>query len=186
MIEVPNAFTAEECQSIIDLGRSSPMEYGEVYQLSRIGKVIPQVRTAKIRTISPEECQWAFDRMWKVARDANLPYTFDELPTMQFSEYTGAERGSFVLHVDQNAMSKAESIRIITGIVQLSDPKDYEGAEVTTGETEMTQSICSNARGCAIFFPSTMLHQVRPAIRGVRYSLVAWFMGPNPRLSVSH
>ncbi len=35
MLELPNAFTAEECQSIIDLGLSQDLAFGEVYTLDK-------------------------------------------------------------------------------------------------------------------------------------------------------
>ena len=35
-----------------------------------------------------------------------------------------------------------------------------------------------STKGSIIFFPSFMPHQVAPVTEGVRYSLVAWFVGP--------
>ena len=32
--------------------------------------------------------------------------------------------------------------------------------------------------GYIIIFPSFMVHRVKPVTRGVRYSLVSWFVGP--------
>ena len=33
-------------------------------------------------------------------------------------------------------------------------------------------------RGTAIFFPSYVLHEVKPVTKGLRYSLVIWVTGP--------
>ena len=35
-----------------------------------------------------------------------------------------------------------------------------------------------NKAGSIIVFPSDMEHRVAPVIKGVRYSLVVWFLGP--------
>lgn len=182
MIELPNAFTAEECQSIIDLGLSQDLAFGEVYTLDKKdGKIRADMRESRVRNIYPPEGQWIFDRIWKIAEQANVLEGVTELTYLQFTEYKAEYNGQFLLHVDQNPTSVSKMMRVVSCVVQLSDPKDYDGAELTVGETDTRQCFASKARGNAVFFPSTMLHQVRPTIAGTRYSLVAWLCGPNPR-----
>jgi PKHD-type hydroxylase len=61
--------------------------------------------------------------------------------------------------------------------VQLSEPEDYEGGSLLlyNGEEPMT---LPKTRGTGLFFPSYSLHEVTPVTKGIRYSLVAWFLGP--------
>ena len=75
-------------------------------------------------------------------------------------------------------------IRKISGIVQLSDPKDYKG-----GDLEIQPRMHEDARhtikttkhfkprGSVIIFPSHLWHRVKPVTKGTRYSLVIWSLG---------
>jgi len=52
---------------------------------------------------------------------------------------------------------------------------DYEGGDlILYGAGKVKQEI-----GSMVFFPSFLLHEVRPVTKGTRYSLVVWFLG-NP------
>jgi|TARA_R100001440_G_scaffold12492_2_gene22269 PKHD-type hydroxylase len=75
-------------------------------------------------------------------------------------------------------------IRKISGIVQLSDPKDYKGGELEIQprmHADPTHVIQTKKhfkpRGSIIIFPSHLWHRVKPVTKGTRYSLVIWSLG---------
>ena len=51
---------------------------------------------------------------------------------------------------------------------------DYEGGAFEFVDEEVTDL----GTGSIIVFPSFLMHKVSPVTKGVRYSLVAWFVGP--------
>ena len=50
---------------------------------------------------------------------------------------------------------------------------DFEG-----GDFEIYGEESELPKGSVIVFPSFIEHRVAPVIKGTRYSLVAWFVGP--------
>ena len=62
-------------------------------------------------------------------------------------------------------------------VIQLSDPKDYEGGifefEDTLPKLENFQT-----RGSVLVFPSYLRHRVTKITKGERKSLVNWLEGP--------
>ena len=64
--------------------------------------------------------------------------------------------------------------------MQVSDPDTYDG-----GDLELFYKakpiIADRTRGAVVAFPSFVMHRVTPVTRGVRYSLVAWVVGPRWR-----
>jgi PKHD-type hydroxylase len=49
--------------------------------------------------------------------------------------------------------------------------KDYPSPESKIATVE-------SSKGSVIVFPSDVYHRVKPVTKGIRYSLVAWFLGP--------
>ena len=76
-------------------------------------------------------------------------------------------------------------IRKLSNVVQLTDPKEYEGGEL---EFDFRQNDPDKKRkpqiakeiapkGSIIVFPSFVWHRVKPITKGLRYSLVNWNLG---------
>jgi len=59
---------------------------------------------------------------------------------------------------------------------------NYEGGEFQFATIENEECKIStpefNKIGMIIVFPSDMEHRVAPVTKGIRYSLVVWFLGP--------
>lgn len=72
------------------------------------------------------------------------------------------------------------SSRKLCFIVQLSDPKSYEGGDVVLHNTP-PQTEGFRAQGTVIVFPSYWLHKVTPVKKGTRHSIVGWIHGHNFR-----
>ena len=68
-------------------------------------------------------------------------------------------------------------------VIQLSDPKDYEGGILQLYSQRHPEPPREELqqRGSIIVFPSFLKHRVIPVTRGIRYSLVGWIEGPQFR-----
>ena len=65
-------------------------------------------------------------------------------------------------------------MRKISLVVFLSDTKDYDGGDFEFQEEAKIPA----EKGSILIFPSFLSHRVTPVTRGLRYSLVNWFIGP--------
>jgi PKHD-type hydroxylase len=68
----------------------------------------------------------------------------------------------------------------LSGIITLSDPKDYTGGEleIKTSENKIIK-IGKQPRGTMMVFPSFLQHRVKPVTSGTRHTLVMWARGEN-------
>jgi PKHD-type hydroxylase len=145
------------------------------------------IRRSTTAWVVPEdETWWIYEKLAAVAEKANRRYGFDLDgfgEDLQFTTYD--QRGSFYSW-HQDGLDGNVSGRKLSLVVQLSDPEDYDGAELQFFDvaedydadelaafTELTR-----ARGTVVAFPSFEYHRVLPLRRGVRRSLVAWVSGP--------
>ena len=55
---------------------------------------------------------------------------------------------------------------------------DFEGGEFQIRGLQKDQQVPPLKEGSIIVFPSFIDHRIKPVTKGVRYSLVAWFLGP--------
>ena len=111
---------------------------------------------------------------------ANKAFGIDVTPQweIQYTEYN--EDGSFYgLHHDIDWNSNHSFDRKISISILLSDPKDFDGGELTF--SEITNEGIDWQKGSVLCFPSYLQHSVSPVTRGTRKSLVAWFSGPRWR-----
>ena len=68
-------------------------------------------------------------------------------------------------------ISERNKQRLKTLIIQLSD--GYKGGELIVWDKE--EVICDSTKGNMILFPSKLLHEARPVLSGIRYSM-AYFL----------
>lgn len=96
---------------------------------------------------------------------------------LQFTEYHATAGGHYDWHEDSSAVMKKPMDRKLSFVIQLSDPKDYDG-----GTFELAgDTLPANAyrqQGDALIFRSALRHRVAPVTRGTRYSFVTWVHGP--------
>jgi PKHD-type hydroxylase len=175
-----NVFTEEECQRIIGLGLSSSLEVG----LSPGLKVDINRRMSMVRFLySAEDNYWIFSRLWDTVKLIPHGEHITTLNFVQFTEYDAEYGGHFGLHKDTEHFYHATNVtnlkRKVTCVIQLSDGHLYEGGDLVLYPTKKQEPITGHRdRGCAIMFPSNMVHEAKKVTSGVRYSLVAWFEGP--------
>ena len=176
---VLNVFSEEECQRIIALGLSKPLEVGYAPGMM----IDPDHRSSMIRFMYLlEEKQWIFERLWKLVNDTYPDIGVDTLNFLQFTEYKSEYGGHFEWHRDTEVFyHPTDTINLkrkLTVVIQLSDPNLYDGGDLEFVSQKGELSTIQRCRGCAILFPSRMLHRANKVTSGIRYSLVAWFEGP--------
>jgi PKHD-type hydroxylase len=170
-----NLFTPEECDMIIS--------DCNVYNLMR-GQVIgnsnhESVRDSDITWITPQKnFEWMYNRLTGAVVSLNDRYFGFDLwgfgESLQFTKYE-APAGKYDSHVD---CSLNASIRKLSIVLQLSDPKDYEGGDFEIIDQNDPEKLL-RSRGTLLAFPSFTMHRVTPVTQGTRYSLVGWITGPS-------
>lgn len=173
-------FTDKQIENIIVLGKRLGVKRSET---GGEGENCLHVRRSFTSWIAPNpETSWIFKTLTDVALANNQKYwNFDleKIEKLQFTQYLSEENGTYHAHIDPMDWSMPHN-RKLSMSLQLSDPKDYEGGELKL-HTSVNPTIISKQKGMMVFFPSYTLHEVTPVTKGERYSLVAWFHGPNMR-----
>jgi len=168
------AFTPEECQKIIDYANGFKKINAGVSNKSELNN---KIRESKVVWITPDsDVGWVYQRMTDVITKLNAGYfnfdLFGFTEGFQFTEYN-APSGYYGKHVDSMFNG---TVRKLSFVLQLSDPKDYEGGELQIHLCG-TPDVMKKEQGTLIVFPSPTLHEVTPITEGRRYSLVGWITG---------
>lgn len=180
-------FNPDECDKIIEIGKSgresSPLAYGitgdggaEELDFDKYAKV--RISPVSWLRSDVDDNRWIWERIAGAVTSINnqfFNYELNEIQSLQFTAYDSEEKGFYGKHIDM--MYKSNGTRKLSLSVQLSNEGDYEGGSLLlyTGEDPLT---LPKTRGSGFFFPSYTLHEVTPVTKGIRYSLVAWFLGP--------
>ena len=174
-----NVFTPEECDNIIQYGKTKQLYDGKIGFHDEI-QVNTNIRDSKIVFLHPcQETNWIYRKLTDVVVSLNNQYFNFDLwgfsENIQFAEYQ-APGGKYDAHVDR---SYHNMIRKLSIVVQLTDESEYDGGdfEIIDSDINNPTKLMRN-RGCILAFPSWQLHRVTPVIRGTRHSLVSWISGP--------
>jgi PKHD-type hydroxylase len=167
-----DAFTADECDSIIDIGTRRGFMNAETG-----GRSGQERRNSQIRFLMPSgETGWMFRRMASVIEAVNPFFQFDLTVMNEGIQFTRYESpgSKYDWHSDYGP---GMTTRKLSLTVQLTDPDDYDGGELELNP-EGNPLTMDKVRGRAFAFPSWTLHRVKPVTKGVRHSLVVWVAGP--------
>ena len=136
--------------------------------------------------------QWVYDLtfpyMYEANKKAGWNLNMKAAESMQITRYK--KGGFYAFHKDGNAdhLSAYDKpgnsfmhghVRKISMSIILND--NFEGGAfefAIYGKEQCTITPIEAKAGDIIFFPSGMEHRVAPVTKGVRYSLVNWFVGP--------
>ena len=169
-------FTPEQCQLIINAGRSEKQETAQVGGGAK-GTIDTKVRTSHISWIPfkkmPEMYKTIETLMLKTN---NNHFGFDNMQLTEPAQYTEYPEGGFYdWHIDSDVEGKNEPpVRKISMTCLLSHESEFEGGGL---ELMSDGKIARPKQGNAIFFASYIRHRVVPISKGVRKSLVMWFGG---------
>jgi PKHD-type hydroxylase len=167
------AFTEEQLNWINNLKNLFPIE-----KANTTGPTEDSVRNSHIRWIDyNEKSAWLYKHLSELIQTANnemwnfdISYIDDSI---QYTEYHD-NGGHYDWHLDVGMYPVNH--RKISVTIQLSDPDDYEGGDFEV-MTSSIPDIAPRKKGCAILFPSYLLHRVTPVTKGIRKSLVIWVNG---------
>jgi PKHD-type hydroxylase len=157
-------------------------------------KLIPGVdKKARISDIVWVREQWIYNTIWPFMEGANeragWKYDIRSAESMQITRYK--KGGFYYFHKDGrgdhlSAYDEPDNkfrhgyVRKLSMTVLLNE--NYEGGEFqfATLEKEKCEIVTPefNKKGSIIVFPSDAEHRVAPVTKGIRYSLVIWFLGP--------
>ena len=166
-----NAFSKEECQTIINIAKDKGLIKGKT-------KGESDVRDSKISWLYPVDgIDWVFRRVTDITLNLNERFFKFDLfglnEGFQFTNYE-APSGKYGKHVDRAINSPVRKLSIS---IQLTNPEEYEGGELKLYDGEEEGTVMDKAQGTLILFPSYVLHEVMPVTKGERNSLVTWVTG---------
>ena len=172
-------FTPEQCQMIINAGRSEPKINASVGSDKGIkgGVIDTKTRTSHISWIPFKKMKEMYKDIEKIMKATNSNhFGFDGMQLTEMAQYTEYPEGGFYeWHVDNDVNFQHEPpVRKISMTCLLSPENEFEGGDLELVKEGQRASL---KQGHAIFFASFIRHRVSPVIRGNRKSLVMWFGG---------
>jgi len=172
-------FTPEQCQMIINAGRSEPKQDAEVGSKKGIkgGVVDTKTRTSHISWIPFKKMVDMYKDIEKMMKATNgNHFGFENMQLTEPAQYTEYPKGGFYdWHIDNDVNFQHEPpVRKISMTCLLSPESEFEGGDL---ELMSEDKIAKLKQGHAVFFASFIRHRVKPVVRGNRKSLVMWFGG---------
>jgi len=169
-----DAFTADECRRIIELGKSAPKLESLVEDHRR-----EEYRAGQVAWIGPQpDAVWLYHKLAVLFSEVNSLFNFELLGLLDPLQFTVYGPGHhFGWHMDVG--SGAASLRKLSMTVQLTDGSQYEGGDLEFHDDPGRPQ--RRGIGTATVFPSFVAHRVAPVAAGMRHSLVAWACGPSFR-----
>ena len=171
---VRNMLQADECDEVMTKMKKLPINTATTlagvqrdYRNSMI-KWVPQYNTS--------EWKWLYYRIWKwakIANDDNWHFEiqgFKDAP--QYTEYSHKDKGHYDWH--QDCGGEGIDHRKISMSLILEECTKGGELEFKAGRNSTPVQL---TKGDAVFFPSWLLHRVKPVIAGDRTSLVSWISG---------
>ena len=171
-------FTPEQCQLIINAGRSEPVQNGQVGGGDK-GVVDTKTRTSHISWIPFNKMPEMYSTLEQIVNKTNNNhFGFDGIKITEQAQYTEYPSGGFYdWHIDSDIVGMNEPpVRKISMTCLLSHESEFEGGGL---ELMSDGKIARPKQGQAIFFASYIRHRVIPITKGIRKSLVMWFGGPS-------
>ena len=154
-------------------------------------------KKTRISDVAWTNDQWVYDLIWPFLMEANeqAGWRYD-ITSAESSQITRYKKGGFYTwHRDgfNDHLSKYnepgnafvhDKVRKLSMSILLND--SFEGGEFEVmsynkGKSSVEKPFKSHTQGDVIVFPSSLEHRVAPVTKGVRYSLVTWFLGPPMR-----
>jgi len=171
-------FTPEQCQLIINAGRSEPVQDGQVGG-GAAGVVDTKTRTSHISWIPFNKMPEMYSTLEQIVNKTNNNhFGFEGVKITEQAQYTEYPAGGFYdWHIDSDIIGMNEPpVRKISMTCLLSHESEFEGGGL---ELMSDGKIARPKQGQAIFFASYIRHRVIPITKGIRKSLVMWFGGPS-------
>jgi PKHD-type hydroxylase len=183
IIVAKNALSPQLCEQIINLQKNEYLSKGSVGD----GSVNKEVRNSEVCFLYGSVKYFdIYKNIIDLVNKVNDEfYKFDlvEPETFQLTKYDEKNQGFYKPHEDGfYDNTDNHTVRKLSMSAQLTSPEYYEGGELEF-PNDKEKFIYEDAKeqGTVVFFPSYLKHGVQPVTKGIRYSLVSWFLGPNFR-----
>ena len=184
IIVAKNAIKPEICNAIVDLAKPYFKE-AQSGGLGGKGGSNHNIRRSEIFWIDSFVQHFEiYKPIIELVRDVNQQfYGFDLInpEALQVTKYDEKNQGFYKPHIDgvYDEVPKDGIVRKLSMSLQLTSPEYYEGGRFQfPDDSEKFKEEDSLAQGTVIFFPSYLKHGVTPVTKGIRYSLVCWWLGP--------
>lgn len=190
---IPEAFTPEECQNIIDTALATWREYeGHI----SLGKPDSDSNNAALdrdyrhsTIFEPRQpAEWLYQRILGTITNVNNQpngYGFDivglaEAPNMMRYEAASVSKdgkaGKYDWHMDLSSDPLTSTRKISYSI--LLNGGQYEGGLLSFLVNQEPRTFCDQKKaGTMVIFPSYIMHSVSEVTSGTRYALVGWVHG---------
>jgi len=169
-------FTPQQCQMIIEAGKSQPKQVGQIKENEK-AVIDTETRTSHISWIPFKKMNDMYKDIQRIMKTTNgNHFGFDGMAITEMAQYTEYLEGGFYnWHVDSAVNFAHEpAVRKISMTLLLSPESEFEGGDL---ELMKEGKVAKLKQGQAIFFASFIRHRVTPIIKGNRKSLVMWFGG---------
>jgi PKHD-type hydroxylase len=173
-LSYPELFSSEECDLIIKTLEDNYIQSNTTIKNLELNNDIRKTKAFSLN--GKVEIESEIERRIKEVANMfnNKYYQFDldgSTDKIQYLDYT--KGGHYDWHPDVG--TESFSRRKLTAVVQLTNPKDYEGGELEFFNFEKDDAL--KQQGTIIIFSAFTYHKVNPIISGKRNSLVTWFNG---------
>jgi PKHD-type hydroxylase len=181
----PKVLKPEFCDKIIEIGKEKTQQKAEIADKNL------DLRNS---TIAWMQDLWLYETIEPFIQQANVQAGWN-------FEWMGSESCQFTIykenqHYDWHQDSHYEpynkpgtpehnTIRKLSVTVSLEDGDNYEGGNLefdlrnrSDSKSNVLVADQARAKGSIIVFPSFVWHRVTPVLKGTRYSLVIWSIGP--------
>ena len=178
-----NEISHKICKKLIKLGKGK-WDQAQTFGSRDKNKSIDNIRKSDIVWIND---QWVYDLIWNYMLAANeragWNYNIVAAESCQVTRYT--KDGFYSWHKDGMGSHKevhnnpdSEFLHNNTRKLSMSVilNSDFEGGDIEI--RDLDDKIPRLGEGSVIVFPSFISHRVVPVTKGVRYSLITWFVGP--------
>lgn len=168
-------FTPEQCNKIIETGRSQPKRTGTIGLGDNIKD--DKTRLSHVSWIPFGMLEPMYRQLEIVMHRTNLNhFGFDGMRLTEQAQYTEySDGGYYNWHMDSAVSCEKEPpVRKISMSLLLNHESEFQGGELELIEPNKKVFI---KQGQGIFFASFLNHRVLPVTKGVRKSLVVWFGG---------
>tara|TARA_R110000824_G_scaffold395778_2_gene596695 strand:+ start:129 stop:701 length:573 start_codon:yes stop_codon:yes gene_type:complete len=170
-------FTPEQCQDIINMGRSQKKETAKL--INEDGTVNTDIRISNVSWIPFSKLPPMYERLKNFIYTVNNNhFGYDGICLNETAQYTEYSKGCFYNWHTDSALSgdREPPVRKISMTCLLSHESEFEGGDL---QLINEKSNIKLKQGHAIFFSSFIRHRVTPIEKGNRKSLVVWFGGPS-------
>lgn len=177
------------CEEIIKYGKSMKLQRGETHDddllLDTDEKTNHKkdIRNSKTSWINEPWIYHLLNPIRNYANNSGWNFNISGQEHVQFTEYKPG--GHYNWHHD-TVQGDSNINRKLSLIIQLSDPKEYEGGDFEFNlrgldgnkeDTKVFPPIEFKKQGSVLIFPSFLWHKVNSITKGTRYSLVMWTLG---------